>query len=425
MDNNINEFIMDIKLPKIVKVKQSFPRPVLKDPGEELLQSIIKKGFAKKIKNGETIAITAGSRGIANYKLLMNNLIKLLKYYKAKPFIVPAMGSHGGGTSEGQVEVLKKLGITEEALGVPIKSSSEVVQIGKSKDGLPIYVDKIAYNADSIILLNRIKPHTSFRGKHESGLAKMLAVGLGNRKGAEAVHSLTFNNMSKHIVNITKQCVEKLNIKFCLGIIENAYDEIAEIHVLDKSDIISKEPKLLEKSKSLTPRLYLDKLDILVIKEIGKDISATGMDTNIIGRYHTKAASGGPNINKIIVLNLTEKSKGNANGIGLADYTTKRLVDKIDLQETYLNVITSTEPSSVKIPMYLDDDLKTLQAAIKACGHKKAKDVRLVLIKNTNHLDEIYVSESLVKECKTNKKIEIIGKLEDIDIDIDGNLILF
>ncbi|MFT5871203.1 MAG: hypothetical protein ACI8WT_000121 [Clostridium sp.] len=423
--DRMNEILNQIELPKIVKVKQTFTRPKLYDIEKEIRAKILEQKVLEKIRKGSKIAITGGSRGISNYQTIMRVIVSIVKEYGGEPFIVPAMGSHGGGTGEGQRKILAKLGITEELIGAPIISSAETVEVGISDKGLPVYVDKYAYEADGIILLNRVKLHTSFRGKYESGLVKMIAIGLGKRKGADMTHSLRFENMAENIVSMAKVSLDKLNILFGVATIENGYDETAEIHIVRKEKIMEIEPQLLERSKELMSKIYLEKIDVLIVKELGKNISGTGMDTNIIGRYHTKAASGGPDVTKLGVLDITDKSDGNANGMGLADYTTKKLCDKINFPATYLNVITSTEPNSVKLPMVLDNDKLVLQVAVKACGIRDIKKIKMVIIENTKHLDEIYISEYAMEEVKKYKNVEILGSPKEIEFDKNMNLKVF
>lgn len=425
MNEILNQILNQIELPKIVKVKQTFTRPKLYDIEKEIIEKILEQKVLEKIRKGSKIAITGGSRGISNYQTIIRVIVSIVKEYGGEPFIVPAMGSHGGGTGEGQRKILANLGITEELIGAPVISSAETVEVGISDKGLPVYVDKYAYESDGIILLNRVKLHTSFRGKYESGLVKMIAIGLGKRKGADITHSLRFENMAENIVSMAKVSLDKLNILFGVATIENGYDETAEIHIVRKEEIMEIEPQLLERSKELMSKIYLEKIDVLIVKELGKNISGTGMDTNIIGRYHTKAASGGPDVKKLGVLDLTDKSDGNANGMGLADYTTKKLYDKINFPATYLNVITSTEPNSVKLPMVMDNDKLVLQVAVKACGIRDAKKIKLVIIENTKHLDEIYISEYAMEEVKKYKNVEILGSPKEIKFDENMNLEVF
>ena len=301
--SEINSILKDVRLPNVYKVKQKFEKEKIDNVRGNLIKKLNAKSWG--IKKNQRIAITAGSRGISHYELLLKTIVDFVKSKGAIPFIVPAMGSHGGASAYGQEKMLKNLGIDKETMGCEIISSMEVVNIGYAHDNLPVYIDKNAYRADGIIIFNRVKMHTSFRGKYESGLIKMLSIGLGKRKGADAIHAERFEHMADNILACAKVSLEKLNIIGGVCTIENGYDEVADIFVLDKNEILQKEPQILQKSKSLMPRIYLDDIDVLIVKEIGKNISGTGMDTNIIGRFHTKAASGGPDITKVGILDLS------------------------------------------------------------------------------------------------------------------------
>lgn len=420
--SQINEILDNIKLPKIMKVRQIFEDDKLDDVEKDLNQKLILSEIHKKIKPGMRIAITGGSRGISNYQTLIKTIVNFVYRCDATPFIVPAMGSHGGGTALGQKKMLEKLGITEESVGCEIISSMQVCEIGKTSKDLPVYIDKKACEADGIILLNRIKLHTSFRGKYESGLIKMMAIGLAKRKGADMTHSLRYENMADNIVEVGSIVLDKLNIICGIATIENGYNEINDIFVLNKHEILDKEPTILERSKQLMPRIYLDDIDVLIVKEIGKNISGTGMDTNIIGRFHTKAASGGPNTIKLGLLDISEKSDGNANGMGLGDFISKKFYNKINLEATYINAITSTEPNSVKIPLVLDNDLYVFKGCIKLCGIRDLNNLKLVIINNTKDLDEIYMSKAAFENVVDRKKVVQLSSLIEIPFDKEGNL---
>ena len=420
--SEINSILKDVRLPNVYKVKQKFEKKKIDDVRGDLIKKLNAKSW--DIKKNQKIAITAGSRGISHYELLLKTIVDFVKSKGAIPFIVPAMGSHGGATAYGQEKMLKNLGIDKETMGCEIISSMEVVNIGYAHDNLPVYIDKNAYRADGIIIFNRVKMHTSFRGKYESGLIKMLSIGLGKRKGADAIHAERFEHMADNILACAKVSLEKLNIIGGVCTIENGYDEVADIFVLDKNEILQKEPQILQKSKSLMPRIYLDDIDVLIVKEIGKNISGTGMDTNVIGRFHTKAASGGPNITKVGILDLSNESLGNANGVGLADFATKKLYNKINFDYTYLNALTSTEPNSIKLPMILDNDELVIKACAKTCGILDSNKIKLVIIENTKNLNELYMSKVAYDSVVEKNKVEIISNEKEISFDEEGNLII-
>ena len=423
--SQINEILDNIKLPQIMKVSQTFDNTKLDDVEGDLNQKLIDKNIKDKIKPGMKITITGGSRGISFYKELMKTIVSFVKKCGATPFIVPSMGSHGGGTSEGQENMLKKLGITKESVGCEIISSMDVVEVGRTSKDLPVYIDKNAANADGIILLNRVKLHTSFRGKYESGLIKMMAIGLAKRKGADMTHFLRYENMAENLVEVGKIALNNLNIICGVASIENGYNEVTDVFVLNKDEILQEEPKILEKSKRLMPRIYLDDIDVLIVNEIGKNISGTGVDTNIVGRFHTNAASGGPNTVKLGFLDISEKSGGNGNGMGLADFVSKKFFRKIDFESTYINAITSTEPNSVKLPLVLDNDKYVFQGCVKLCGVKNIQDIKLVIINNTKELDEIYMSKSAFENAVDKSKVKKESELFDIPFDEEGNLDLY
>ncbi len=417
-----NELLGSVPVPKFIKARQNFPRPKIEDIEGTLREELVASGLLENIKPGQRIAITAGSRGIANIARIIKELVTLVKEQDAHPFIIPAMGSHGGSNGPGQKLVLEGMGITEEFCGCEILSSMEVVQLDTTEDGLPVYMDKYANEADGIIVMNRIKPHVGFRGPYESGVTKMIAIGLGKQKGAETCHAAGFGSMAKNLPAISSKVIAKKNIVFGIGILENAYDETYKFVVMDKNEILEKEPALQQESKDMLPKIMFDKFDVLVIDEIGKNITGTGMDTNIIGRYHTPYASGGPVITKLVVLDLTEESHGNGNGIGLADFTTRRFFNKMKFDQTYPNSITSTVQHTIKIPMVLDTDKLAIQGAIKTSNLNTYEEAKIVRIKNTLDMEYIYFTETLLEEANKNPNLEIIGEVEEFEF-IDGNLL--
>lgn len=420
--STIDNLLDSIKTPRMVKVKQYFERPSIKNVERELLDKLYSKGVLSNIKHGQNIAIAVGSRGITNQPLMVKILVSEIKKAGGIPFIVPAMGSHGGATAEGQKNMLIGMGISEEYVEASIKATMEVFRVGTSENGLPVYIDKYAHETDAIVIINRIKPHVAFRGKYESGLMKMITIGLGKQKGADICHELGFGKMAENIPAIAKVLLQKTNIIFGVGILENAYHETCKVEVLKNDEIEKEEPALQEEAKKLAPKLYFDKFDVLVIDEIGKDISGSGFSTNVVGRYHTPYASGGPNITRIAVLDITDRSHGNGNGLGIVDFTTKRAFDKFIFEQTYLNSLTSTVPVSVKIPMVLKNDRQAIQACIKTCNILDKENVTMVRIKNTVELGEIEISENLIDIAKSNKYLEICGSFYELNFDDNGNL---
>jgi len=406
--NIIEELLQDISLPRLVKVRQKFHAPEVPDVAAAVHETIRQSGVLSRISPGDRVAIAVGSRGVADIPILTREVVNAVKSAGGRPFIVPAMGSHGGATAEGQIDVLKQLGVTESSVGAPILSSMDVVEVGRLPNGLPVYIDKHAYEADKVIVINRIKPHTAFRGPVESGLMKMITIGLGKQKGAEAAHAYGFRYMAEHVQAMAKIAMSQVPIIFGLGTIENAYDRPAKIVAVPAEKIEEVEPQLLLEAKSLMPRILFDPMDVLVVNEIGKDISGDGMDPNITGRYATPYASGGPKVTRIVVLGLTEKTHGNANGIGLADITTRKAFEAIEWEKGYANALTSTVVSTVKLPMFLETEELAVKAAIKTCNAFDLTQVRLVWIRNTLELKEIWISESLLEEARQREDVEVL-----------------
>lgn len=418
----LQELVKNIPVPKMAKVKVNFDNQSIDDLGSELRSKLDKDEIKQLIKPGMEIAIAVGSRGLDRLVEITAVTVQFLKDAGAKPFIVPSMGSHGGATAEGQREVLAHLGVTEESVKCEIRSSMEVVQLGTLPNGLPVYVDKYASEADGIVVINRIKPHTAFRGPVESGIMKMISIGLGKQKGAEACHQLGFKYMAENVPAMAKMIMEKKPVLFGVASIENAFDKVAYIDALTTEDIIAQEPALQEKAKSLLPKLFFEQIDVLVIDQIGKNISGDGMDPNITGRYPTPYAHGGPDVNKMVVLDLTPQTEGNANGVGTADFTTQRLVDKMDLEVTYANGLTSTVVAPTKIATTLPNDLQCIQAAIKTCNILDFEQVKLVRIHNTLEISEIEVSEALLEYVKQHPQMEVIEGPSSFSFNEEGNL---
>ncbi len=419
--STVSQMLHPYPIPPVAKARQFFCAQRLEDAEGCLLRALEEN--CAPIHSGDRIAITCGSRGIDQYVSMVRTIASFVRSKGGQPFLVPSMGSHGGATAEGQAEVLRRFGITEEAIGAPIVSSMEVQQIGTTVRGLPVYVDRNACHADGIILLNRVKPHTSFRGKYESGLVKMLAIGLAKQKGAEMTHFLRYENMAENIAAVGTIGLQNLPILCGVATIENGYSQLAELHVLKKEEILEQEPHLLQRAWQMMPRIALDTIDVLIVCEIGKEISGTGMDTNIVGRFHTRAASGGPETIKLGVLNVTDRSEGNANGMGLADFMPRHMYEQVDLETCYVNTLTSTEPSSTRIPMILANDKEVFQACVKLCGQVNPEDIRMVIIRSTKYLDEVYLSPAAAKAAVM--PIELTEDFHPVPFNEEGNLQLF
>lgn len=412
--------------PRMIKIKQNFNAPpAITDIEQEVHDQLSKPGLMSAIKAGDSVAITAGSRGIANMHTILKAIVTELKAVGALPFIIPAMGSHGNATAEGQTEVLEHYKITEEVTGAPIRSSMETVQVGKSSDDLLVYVDKNAYEADHIVVVNRIKRHTDFWGKIESGLVKMMGIGLGKRDGASMYHKAALHyGFERTLRGVAEVVLGTGKIAFGVGVIENQYDETAIISSVYANTLVEEEEKLQEKAKELAAHLPFDELDALIIDEIGKDISGLGMDSKVVGRMMQTNVRDPekPNITRIFVRDITPKSMGNAAGIGLADFTTTRLVNKMDRASTYMNFITAMAPQKVRVPIYLDTDREVLDAVFQTIGMAEPEESKVVRIKNTLILHEVEVSEGLLDAVKERDDLEIAGELRDMEFDSEGNL---
>lgn len=422
----IEAILKDIPLPRMVSIEQSFERPVLANVEQTFRDNLKASPVLKSIRPGMTVAVAAGSRGITNLPQVTRALVDELKAAGARPFIFPAMGSHGGATAKGQLRVLEHLGFTEQSMGAPFQATMDVVEVGKTQSGLPAYFDANAARADGIVVVNRIKPHTSFRGKIESGLLKMIVIGLGKQKGAETCHNLGYETMEENLLALGRTALATGKILFGVSLIENAYHETCRVDVLPAAKIFEKEPALLAEASKLMPRIAIPRLDVLIIDEVGKNISGTGFDTNVVGRYPTADVAitpEDPRVTRIAVLDITESSYGNGTGLGMADYTTERVFKKFNFVETYPNLLTSTTAACAKIPMVLPNDRRTIQAAIKTCLIGDPKKVRMGRIKNTLTADRMDISENLIEEARANPKIKIAGEAKDLVFNDDGNFI--
>lgn len=419
----LSELVSDFNVPRMARIRQNFPKEKIADPVAELRKTILETGCICKIKSGQTVAIAIGSRGIANAAVIYRELVQVIKERGAIPFIIPAMGSHGGATAEGQQKILESLGVTEAFCGCPIVSSMETVMIGRTEShDIPVYIDKCAYIADAVVIINRIKPHTSFRGPVESGLAKMTVIGMGKQKGAEQCHSFSMKNMSENIMEIADYVYRHVNVAFGIGVLENAYDETCEIVCIDSKEILKREPLLLKKAFQLMPQIYFKKYDVLILDEMGKNIAGPGMDCNIVSRYPAEGIEPDPRQTIITVLDLTEQSHGNAHGMGLADISTKRLYNKIDFTSTYVNPLTALSIHSFHMPMILENDKMAIQASIKFCVEGNRGNPKIVRAKNTLKVSEIWISEALLPEAEQNPLIEIISGPEEMIFNEEGNL---
>jgi hypothetical protein len=415
-------------LPRIFKIRQKIEAPRLVDVEKEMDALLDRFGLSGKVRPGERIALTAGSRGIRDKAKVLRVIATRLKALGAKPFLVPCMGSHGGATAEGQVQILHHLGITGEFVGVPIVSSMEVKEIGRTIFGTPVFIDaNICSQADRVIVVNRVKPHTDFDYEIESGLNKMMVIGMGKHKGALMAHRLTIKHGYSTMLCEVQSIVRKaLPFFFGVGIIENQYDQTASLHLLQPNDFWEGEKPLLKRAKEIMPRLPFKQMDVLVVDEIGKNISGAGMDPNVTGRLYFIGSPPlkEPKITRIFVRDLTPETEGNAIGIGFAEYTTTRLVKKIDPRPTAINSITGMGPECGRVPIAFDQDREALQAAFDNSGVLDSKDLRLVWIKNTLEMEYLWASEPILKEAKANPNLEVVSGLEEVPFDATGNMVM-
>jgi hypothetical protein len=370
-----------------------------------------------------SVAVGVGSRGVGGISEVVAALVGFLKEAGAEPFVVPAMGSHGASTAEGQADVLAHLGVREELIGCPVRATMEAVMLGETPSGVPVFMDRNAFEADSVVVVNRIKPHTAFRGTVESGPTKMLAIGLGKQKGAHSIHAAGWGNIHETIPQAARVAVESGKVAFGLAVLENADEEPYRVAAIPADKLEESEAPLLEEAKRKLMRLPFDAIDVLVVDEIGKNISGDGADPNVTGRYPTPFGSGGANVERLVFLDLTPETGGNANGLGAADVVTERLVSKMDRPPTYLNALTSTTPFAVKIPMTMPTDRMAIAAALTMTAGVSPQDARLVRIKNTLKLRQLWVSETLLTEVEGDERLRVIEEPRPLGFDTDGSLL--
>lgn len=413
---------------RLVKVRQRFEAPTIPDPEGRVREEVRRLLRQSELEPGSRVAITAGSRGISNAVEAYRGAVGALEEGGHDPFLFSSMGSHGRGTTEGQRDLLQSLGVTAEKVGAPVICSDEVVRLGETEKplaGLPVYVAREAAEADGVLVVNRGKPHTSFHGPYESGLMKMLTVGMGRARGASMVHRLGWRSMVGAIESIGGAVLEQLPVIGGVALVENAREETAVVRGLPKAEIREGETALLEEARSFMPSLPVRRVDLCVVRQMGKNYSGTGMDTNIIGRLRLQGIPEptDPFIQYLAVLDLSEASHGNATGVGLADFTTRRLVKKIDHEATYLNCLTSGGPVRAAVPMTFPDDRALFEAVWKVLKPEGAEQVRLAVIDNTLHLGELWLSENLVSELEAGEA-EVVGEPFSPEFDAEDRIVL-
>jgi len=415
----------DLKLPSMRMIDQEFEIP----PSIDIFQEIEKEWecIENKVRlpQGSTVAVGVGSRGVANLTSVVKVIVEKLISKGYNPFIIPAMGSHGGAIAEGQIKVLRARGITEESVGAPIRASMEVKCIGEA-NGIPLFISRLAYEADGIVLINRIKPHTNFVGSTESGLLKMLAIGMGNQIGAEHYHRLAVVRDYYTVISTAgRELLKRCSVLFGVALVENQKHETAILKIALPEQIEEVEANLLRYARKWLPTLPIGEVDLLIIDEMGKDISGEGIDPNVVGRDVCECGMRRtkPRISRIFVRDLTEGSEGSGLGIGQADFTTERLVKKIDFNVTIVNCITCCCPESGRVPLTFANDKQAINAALKTVRPYQLDNIRLVYIKNTMELDKLLVSTGCLDYLRKNIRLKISEEEFELKFDSMGNLI--
>jgi len=412
--------------PQILRVRQKFDAPAVDNVPATVRAQLSRLGLSRKVRPGQSVAVTAGSRGIANIALILHAVVEHLMALGARPFVVPAMGSHGGGTAEGQKRLLESYGITEQSVGCPIRSSMETVVVCWAPEGFAVHFDRLAAEADHVLVCNRVKPHTTFAGTIESGLMKMLLIGLGKHEGAKIYHRAIQDYSFDRIVrSVAGEVLAKCRILAGLAIVENACDQTALIEAVPPGEFESREPQLLALARQWLPRLPFREVDVLVIDRIGKDISGVGLDANVVGRKfddHKAVEGEWPKVKRICLRGLSPKSHGNAIGIGLAEFCRTQLLRDADLEATRTNVLTSGHVSAAMPPLDYPTDRQMLAAALTTIGLRQPPQARLLWIADTLHLEEVECGIAFLDDARRRNDLEIIAGPRDLPLDPTGNL---
>jgi hypothetical protein len=411
-----------LELPALLPVRQRLWSKRVGDLEAEVQGIVQRSKLGGRIRPGFRVAIAAGSRGVANIDRIVRTVAATVRTLGGEPFVVPAMGSHGGGTAAGQVQILAELGVTEEQVGAPIRSSMDTVHLGETASGMPVHTDRNAFDADAIVVVNRVKKHTDITSPVESGIMKMIAIGLGKKTQADLIHAYGSRGLRKYIPEVARVVIAKAPVALGIATLENGYEETAEVHGFEPDDIEAGEMRLLRRNKRLLPRLPFDEVDVLVVERMGKEISGTGMDTNVLGRIRIAGEKDPayPWVQTVVVLDLTEASHGNAIGIGLADLTTERLVRKVDREATYINGITSGFLERGKIPITLPTDRAAIETAFSRLSPPQRAKPRIVRIVDTLHLDAFEASPALVEQAR--RPLEVTGPARTLHFDALGAL---
>ena len=415
-----------MKLQRMVRIRQNFAERKLPDVAAAVRAEMEAAEWAKAVPAGSRIAVGVGSRGISNIDVITKSVIDFWKSRDAKPFIIPVMGSHGAASAEGQADVLAHYGITEQTMGAPVVSSLEVVKIGATPEGIDVSMDRTGLESDGVMLLSRVKWHTSFEGKLESGVHKMMAIGLGKWEGAKRYHAWSLRiGMEQVIRGVGKIVLETGKMLGGLAILEDAYHNTAEVYALGVAGMVEREEELLHRTKAWKANVPVDEVDLLIIDEMGKNISGTGMDAKVINRgpQGPNKWPGVPIVRRIFTRDLTDMSYGNAIGIGLTDIVTDRLFNKIDFNATWINSLTASNPMPSKAPIHFPTDRECLEKILPTCGRLDISDCSIVWIRNTMELGEMLASENLIEQLEQNHHIEFLSEPREIEFDEAGNLV--
>jgi hypothetical protein len=415
---------MTIAIPPATPLRQTTPQPTVADVTAEVRRQWQSSRLARIVRPGDRVAVACGSRGIANVAVIVRATLDYLRGLGARPFVVAAMGSHGGATPEGQRQLLAEYGVSEEALGVPVKTDMTTVQLGTNSWGEPVYWDKNAFEADGVVTVSRVKPHTDFRGRFESGILKMLVIGLGKRDGAAQHHRWGVRGLREMMPETAKVVLAKTKFAAGLAVLENAREETARLQVVDRDELFDVEPKLLVEARGLMGRLPFDRLDMLVIGEIGKNYSGAGIDPNVVGRLLIEGEQEpeSPKIIRICCLDLSPESHGNGTGVGIADLTTRRLLDAIDPLPFRMNNLTACFLRRSQLPFAFPNDRECLEMGLRTCWQPDLAKVRMALVPNTLELAELWVSPVLAEEARTRPHLEITGDARPLPFDAAQNL---
>lgn len=415
--SEFDELLGPVRLPRVALVEQQIDSP----PAVTDIRRGVRDALGEVELPQGSVAIGVGSRGVGRVGEVVAALVAALKEAGARPFVVPAMGSHGASTAEGQAQVLRHLGVSEERIGCPIRATMETVKLGQTPSGVEVYMDRNAYEADAVVVVNRIKPHTAFRGAVESGPMKMIAIGLGKQQGAHSIHITGWDRIHTTIPEAAEISISEGNVSFGLALLENDEEEPYRIKAIQADRLRAEEPALLEEAKRKLPRLPFEEIDVLVVDEIGKNVSGDGADPNVTGRYPTPYASGGPAIERMVFLGLTEETAGNANGMGLADIVTERLASEVDRTSTYTNALTSAVSKCVRLPMVMPDDRLAVAAALEMTVGVKPAESRLVRIENTLKLRRMWVSEALLQTAR-ERGLTVLEEPRELEFDENRRL---